>query len=49
MVSRLDSEGPKDLKSDRSRQELPDEYLVAKFGDTTENAVFLLSVRERVL
>ena len=34
----FDSKGPKECKSDRSRQELSNEYLVAKFGcDTAEN------------
>ena len=38
MVSRLDSTGAKEYKSDRSRQELSKEYLVAKIGfDTAEN------------
>ena len=32
MVSTWDFEGAKDCKSDRSRQELSNEYLVAKFG-----------------
>ena len=38
MVFQLDSEGAKAFKSCRSRQELPNEYLLAEFGfDTAEN------------
>ena len=34
----FDSQGAKERRSDRSRQELSNEYLVAKFGfDTTVN------------
>ena len=38
MLKRSDSKGAKEYKSDRSRQELSNEYLVAEFGfDTAEN------------
>ena len=38
MVFQLDSKGAKACKSCRSRQELSNEYLLAKFGfDTAEN------------
>ena len=38
MFFHFDSKGAKECKSDRSRQELPNAYLVAKFGfDTAEN------------
>ena len=38
MIFLLDSKGAKGCKSDRSRQELSNEYLLAKIGvDTAEN------------
>ena len=38
MVSRVDSNDAKEYKSDRSRQELPNEYLFPIIGfDTAEN------------
>ena len=47
MISRLDSKGAKERKSDRSRQELSNEYLVAKFGfDTAENKPSEVAKRE---
>ena len=39
--SRLDSKGVKECKSDRSRQELSNEYLVTKFGLATAENEFL--------